>query len=82
MLELQKHGRGTPFKGPVATASCYKNSCGFEGCRRRKDRIPLLSVPRVTLNQEKREPQARSGNSLLGPAWGLEVTSRWSGCHL
>ena len=28
MLRLQKHGRGTPFKGPVATVSCCKNTEG------------------------------------------------------
>ena len=30
-LTLQKHERCILFKGPVATASCCKNSCGFDG---------------------------------------------------
>ena len=51
-----------PFKGPVVTASCYKNSCGFEGCRRRKDRIPLLSVPSDPKPREEGAP---------GPVWEL-----------
>lgn len=73
---------GSPFKGPVATASCCKSICGLKGCRRRKSRSPLPRGPRVSLSQEKREAQARSGSSWLGPAWPFEVTSRWLGRHL
>lgn len=44
------------FKGPVATASCCKNSCGFNGWRKRKGRVHLPSQPSHSKPGEEEPP--------------------------
>lgn len=64
-LTLQKHERCILFKGPVATASCCKNSCGFDG--RRGENGAGFSAQRARSHPKPEEGASKPGLGTLCP---------------